>query len=56
MPDGNTAGLMERVVPKPDGGFEALCGTKSTWRVARGTLVVRYETVAENRPREPAST
>jgi hypothetical protein len=48
-PDGNTAGLMNRVVLKPDGSFEALYGTKGTWRLDKGRLVVRYETVAEDR-------
>jgi hypothetical protein len=48
--DGNTAGLMGRVVLRPDGSFEALYGTKGTWKLTKGKLIVRYETVAEDRP------
>ena len=48
-PDGNTAGVMKSVVLHPDGRFEALYGTKGTWKLTKGKLVVRYETVAEDR-------
>ena len=41
-PDGNTAGLMKDVVIKDDGTFEALYGTKGTWKLADGKLLVTY--------------
>lgn len=40
--DGNTAGLMEKVAIKEDGTFEALYGTKGTWKIAGGKVTVNY--------------
>ena len=41
-PDGNTAGLMKDVAVKADGSFEALYGTKGTWKLKDGKLLVTY--------------
>ena len=41
-PDGNTAGLMKDVTISADGTFAALYGTKGTWKVAGGKLLVTY--------------
>jgi hypothetical protein len=36
-PDGDTAGLMNRVALNPDGTFEAMYGVKGTWKSPRGS-------------------
>ena len=41
--DGNTAGLMKSLSLREDGTFEALFGTKGTWTLAGGKLLVTYE-------------
>jgi len=41
--DGNTAGLMKSLTIREDGTFEALFGTKGTWTLAGGKLLVTYE-------------
>jgi len=42
-PDGNTAGLMKSVNINDDGTFEALYGTKGTWQIKEGKLLVTYK-------------
>lgn len=41
--DGNTAGLMKELTIKEDGTFEAMYGTKGTWKITDGNLTVSYE-------------
>jgi hypothetical protein len=42
--DGNTAGLMAEVTIKADGTFEAMYGTKGTWKIGGGKLLVTFDT------------
>jgi hypothetical protein len=41
--DGNTAGLMKELTIKEDGTFEAMYGTKGSWKIMGGKLTVSYE-------------
>lgn len=43
--DGNTAGVMNKMIIKEDGTFEALYGTKGTFKInAKGEMEVTYST------------
>jgi hypothetical protein len=44
-PDGDTAGLMGRLVMKPDGTFTALAGVAGTYTFDGKVLLVRYSTI-----------